>query len=164
MDEQMQRVLVVENDPARISWFRRHVRRRALTVAPDYSSAVAALSKFKFDEVWLDFDLDGRRNGADVAHFMTTRLARPHRPGRVVVHSACPSGALAIEQTLRRVGFSVESKPFQTPGGAGGGSGRGRRATSAGSSARRFQKRRERAQVAWRNLACYQGYSERRGT
>jgi CheY-like chemotaxis protein len=104
-------VLVVENSPERIAWFRQRFSKASLTVATRAAAAQQALSKTTFHEVWLDFDLDGMGNGADVA-FVIARLPKRRRPARVVVHSANLAGALSSSLTLKAAKFTVEEKPF----------------------------------------------------
>jgi CheY-like chemotaxis protein len=104
------RILVVENDPERLDQFRNRFGP-TMVEARDFRQATAALSKHRFAEVWLDFDLNGRRNGADVAYAMRT-LPRRRRPTRVVCHSTNLRGAHAVFVTLKNVGFNVETQPF----------------------------------------------------
>lgn len=107
------RVLLVEDSPERIAWFRRRLRTAILKVARNYADAVKALGGPRFDLVLLDHDIDdAARNGQDVAAFMAMRLARCRRPARVVVHSTDPAGSLGIERTLVRAGFVADGSPF----------------------------------------------------
>ncbi len=97
-------VLVVDDSPERLAAFRRQFGPAA-TYVTSYAAAVETLTASTFDEVWLDFDLGGRKNGTNLA-FWLRRLPQQRRP-RVVIHSENPAGALAMFLTLRS-GFRVE--------------------------------------------------------
>src|SRR6266545_5541907 len=101
--------LVVDDSPERLEFFRE--RLPGCMVATSYDEAVAALGRRRFRTVFLDCDILGSRSGADIAYWMTRRLARARRP-RVIVQSTNGRGALAIEVTLRSAGFDVEAQPF----------------------------------------------------
>ena len=102
------RVLVVEDNPERRVAFREHYP--GCVVAANYAQALVALDGV-YDLVFLDHDIDLGHNGADVAFHMVG-LARELRPHLVVVHSSNRAGSLAIFQTLKRVGFNVEQRPY----------------------------------------------------
>ncbi len=100
------RILVVDDSADRLAAFRRRFGSAA-TYASSFSAAVEALTTSTFTEVWLDFDLGGQQNGADLAFWMR-RLPRQRRP-RVVIHSENPAGALSMLLTLR-YSFHVEMR------------------------------------------------------
>lgn len=104
------RVLVLEDNPERLDFFR-HFFPGCVT-ATSYPEAVSALAGPRFDEIWLDHDIGGTENGADVAFWMATKLPRANWPDRVVVHSWSVPGSLAITQTLRRIGMPVEQRKY----------------------------------------------------
>jgi hypothetical protein len=104
------RRFVLEDDPSRLAHFR--ALFPGCVTAETYRGAVAALRGERFDEVYLDHDIPGDKNGCDVAYWMTTKLARRRRPRVVVVHSLNRAGAMAIRLTLEGAGFTVASRPY----------------------------------------------------
>jgi hypothetical protein len=92
------RILVVDDAPERLAAFRRRFGSAA-TYVNSYTDAVESLTTGAFEEVWLDFDLGGRKNGADLA-FWLRRLARRRHP-KVFIHSENAAGALSMLLTLR---------------------------------------------------------------
>jgi len=98
--------LVVDDSPERLAAFRQQFGSAA-TYVTSYTAAVGALTATRFDQVWLDFDLGGAKNGADVA-FSLRRLPRQRRP-RVFIHSENASGAYSMLTTLRGR-FQVEMR------------------------------------------------------
>lgn len=105
------RVLVVDDSNARLAAFRQRFGSAA-TYVTSYAAAVEALSTGVFDEVWLDHDLGGQQNGADLAAWMC-RLPRRRRP-RVVIHSENPAGALSMLRTLRGMFVEMRQPPPRT--------------------------------------------------
>jgi len=59
-------ILIVEDSSDRSSVFLDCFKDNCLIVAT-YKGAVAALKKQAFDEIWLDHDIIGNKNGCDVA-------------------------------------------------------------------------------------------------
>ena len=103
------RVLILEDNPERQEVFR-HLFQGCVVVS-NYVEAVSALHGPRYDEVWLDFDIEFGHNGADVA-FDMARMPVEKWPGRVIVHSSNRAGSLAIYMTLKRVGMTVEQRPY----------------------------------------------------
>ena len=103
------RVLVLEDNPERQEVFRKLFP--GCMVVSTYAGAVAALEGPRFDEVWLDFDIEFSFNGADVAFFMAQQ-PRDKWPDRAIVHSSNARGSLAIYMTLRKAGMQVEQRPY----------------------------------------------------
>ena len=101
-------VLVVEDNLERQAAFREHYV--GCVIAANYAQALLALDG-TYDLVFLDHDIDFEHNGADVAFHMV-HMAHLQRPSLVVVHSSNHAGSLAIFQTLKRVGFNVEQRPY----------------------------------------------------
>ncbi len=86
-------------------------------MARDPAEALAALRVYGPDlaELWLDHDLgrhpDGRRRDVMpvVAELLRAADAgAPYAIGRILIHSANPSGALAIRRALEVAGYAVE--------------------------------------------------------
>ena len=103
------RVFVLEDNPGRLDFFRKLFP--GCVTAINYPEAVAALEGTRFDLVYLDHDIPGSENGADVAFWMT-RMPREKWPDKVIVHSSNVRGSLAIFFTLRRAGFAVEQQMY----------------------------------------------------
>lgn len=107
-------ILVVEDSAERIRIFKEQFAADTCTVVSSYCGAVTALYGFAFDEIWLDYDLGvGRLSGADVAEWMVENLPPDRRP-RVIVHSAHAVGAITIAAILRRAGFDVQQRPWNS--------------------------------------------------
>jgi hypothetical protein len=108
--ETAKRVFVLEDNPERLEFFRSF--SPGCVTAMSYDDAVGALAGSRFDEVWLDYDIVGTKNGCDVAYWMATQLSRTSWPGLVLVHSWNVRGSLAIIQTLRHFGMPVEQRRY----------------------------------------------------
>ena len=103
------RVFVLEDNPQRLELFRKTFPDCVTAVS--YPEAIAALEGPRFDLIYLDHDIPGSENGADVAFWMT-RMPREKWPDKVIVHSWSVRGSLAIYVTLKRVGFEVVQERY----------------------------------------------------
>lgn len=121
-------VLIVEDDENRMAVFRGNLFvRDAITWAPTAADGIRLLKLHKYDLVMLDHDLADAHymnieltaesaaayeledTGQDVARFIAT-MDDP--PPFVFVHSWNPTGALAMESTLKGAGISTFRSPF----------------------------------------------------
>jgi CheY-like chemotaxis protein len=111
----MKRFLFLDDQPERHKRFNEicaplNVRVRGAWSAED---AIRALSSCEvFDCVWLDHDLGDYGNylyepstGLVVAQFIALHLPIEKLPRNVIIHSWNPSGARAMERTLRENGY-----------------------------------------------------------
>lgn len=105
------KILIVEDDDRRIRRFKRNLIGASVVVAKTSHMARYMLTEFRFDAVFLDYDLhlmDGSQIkdvgcGLDVAEFMTTRDCPPIRT--VIIHSFNPEGAMAMHAVLTQAGI-----------------------------------------------------------
>ena len=116
-----QRVLIVEDDEARCSWFREHLRGRLLDVTCDVALAVRWLAERDYNAVLLDHDLadehyfsnepDDERTGYAVARWLAENPTA-QRDALVIVHSLNYTGAQRMLAVLRDAGREAEHIPF----------------------------------------------------
>lgn len=106
-----ERVLVVEDDPARLAWF--HAWHPTMDAVDAPARAIALLQLGGYDRLYLDQDLGrGDAVGRDVSTWLA---AHPEiAPAlRIIVHSMNEGSAQKIERELRAAGRPVERIPFQ---------------------------------------------------
>ena len=118
------KVLFVDDQIQRHDTFRRKVDLiHTIIPAFTYEQACNALREHRFDEAWLDHDLqdymyfeDGRTReytGADIARYIATELDKAKIPKKVVVHSFNAPGAANMAAILKEAGVPVELRPFR---------------------------------------------------
>ncbi len=106
-----ERVLVVEDDPARLAWFRAWYPDLHAVDDPEW--AIALLQLGGYDRLYLDQDLGrGDAVGRDVSTWLA---AHPETAPalQIIVHSMNEVSAQKIERDLRAGGRPVERIPFQ---------------------------------------------------
>ena len=110
-------VLVVEDNPERISWFKKHLPADTV-YAMSPSKAENVIGAHRFDVVFLDHDAIPEFVERSDPHYLdktfynvATMLARQGYDGQVVIHSHNPVGARRLEHVLARHAH-VEVIPF----------------------------------------------------
>ena len=117
----MKRVLVVEDDETRCSWFRARLAGAEVDITCDVAQAVAWLGERDYAAVLLDHDLtdahyrsnepDDERTGYAVALWLARHPDR-QRDATLIVHSLNYTGAARMVETLRAAGRDAEHVPF----------------------------------------------------
>ena len=115
------RVLLLDDDVLRHSWFAKRFKRDTLDVAANASQAIELLSKNRYDVIFLDHDLlpehyyaeetDDERTGYAVASWLASRPDR-QAASSIVVHTRNADGALRMVELLRASGRQAEHVPF----------------------------------------------------
>ena len=115
------RVLVVEDDESRCSWFRERLRGSLLDVTCDVRQAVSWLAERDYSAVLLDHDLadehyfssepDDERTGYAVARWLAENPTA-QRDALIVIHSLNYTGAQRMLAVLRDAGREAEHIPF----------------------------------------------------
>jgi DNA-binding NarL/FixJ family response regulator len=102
------RVLVLEDNEARVRKFRRELVGNVVDFARDAEEALALIGARAYDLVFLDHDLGGEEmadsRGANTGYRVASLLARDGKNGaaRVVLHSCNPAGAGMMALALPR--------------------------------------------------------------
>ncbi|HST53427.1 MAG TPA: cyclic-phosphate processing receiver domain-containing protein [Pyrinomonadaceae bacterium] len=119
--EKQPRILIVEDDEARCSWFRQRLNGRALDVTCDVRVAIEWLATREYEAVLLDHDLadehyfsntpDDERTGYAVARWLADNPTR-QRDALVIVHSLNYEGAHRMVNAMRDAGRDAEHVPF----------------------------------------------------
>jgi DNA-binding NtrC family response regulator len=90
------KILLVEDSPQRLDFFRYFYRDHDVHSATDAAEAVRLLSKEEIDLVHLDYDLADGASSLDVAEY----IAR-HKPNlTVIIHSENQGGVVHLEALL----------------------------------------------------------------
>ena len=115
------RILIVEDDEARCSWFRERLRGSRLDVTCDVRVAVRWLAERDYHAVLLDHDLadehyfsnepDDERTGYAVARWLAEHPTA-QRDALIIVHSLNYTGAQRMLAVLREAGREAEHIPF----------------------------------------------------
>jgi hypothetical protein len=120
------RILFLDDDDDRHNRFRGHVEPAHTVVSVHtVKEAIEALKGERFDQVWLDHDLDltyivdgvaiaPEETGKDVAHYISLHMERDKMPFVVVIHSVNPGGAREMEGILLDGGVIAFRRPFHT--------------------------------------------------
>ncbi|HJQ33512.1 MAG TPA: cyclic-phosphate processing receiver domain-containing protein [Pyrinomonadaceae bacterium] len=123
MDEMTggRRILIVEDDEARCSWFRERLNGSLLDVTCDVAVAVRWLAERDYHAVLLDHDLadehyfsnepDDERTGYAVARWLAEHPTA-QRDAIIIVHSLNYTGAQRMLAVLRDAGREAEHIPF----------------------------------------------------
>src|ERR671938_547526 len=117
----MSRILLVEDDEERCTWFRARLAGYELDVTCDVREAVAWLAEHEYTAILLDHDLaeehyfsnepDDERTGYAVAAWLAAHPDRS-RTALIVIHSLNYVGAQRMLDTLRDSGRDAEHVPF----------------------------------------------------
>lgn len=115
----MKRILVVEDDTNRILYFKKVAINNnwKIIFSRTYISSIFFLLFFRFDTIFLDHDLIGRKTGHDVAKFIRKFAIQ----GQIIIHSLNSVGAQNIQNVLPgsiRIPFYTlkNSRTFLTKG------------------------------------------------
>ncbi|GAB5493630.1 MAG: hypothetical protein Phog2KO_38450 [Phototrophicaceae bacterium] len=98
------KILLLEDNPNRIKYFKNGLKNHHLTVCTHAKSAKKALKKAQFDIIFLDHDLRGYPEdpesdncGSEIAHYIIAReIGCPH----IILHTENPIGREAMEDIL----------------------------------------------------------------
>ena len=91
------RILIIEDTPARQEALTRLCREHAWVLVHTAARAMTLLSAYRFDLIFLDYDLAGPEKGEAVAAFIPQS---PNREARVIVHAMNANGAAKIRAIL----------------------------------------------------------------
>lgn len=115
------RVLIVEDDESRCSWFQEKFADNELDLTCSVEQAFAWLAVWDYDVILLDHDLieehylselhDDERTGYAVAAWLASHPDR-QRDATIIVHSLNYGGADRMLETLREAGRDAEHVPF----------------------------------------------------
>ncbi|MBC7931965.1 MAG: hypothetical protein H7Z38_15510 [Rubrivivax sp.] len=115
------RVLIVEDDETRCSWFRERLQGRQLDVTCDVRTAIRWLAERDYEAIMLDHDLaeehylsdisDDERTGYAVARWLADNPTS-QRDALIIIHSLNYEGARRMLAVLRDAGREVEHVPF----------------------------------------------------
>ncbi|HEX8708020.1 MAG TPA: cyclic-phosphate processing receiver domain-containing protein [Pyrinomonadaceae bacterium] len=118
---QEQRVLIVEDDSTRCSWFRQKFSARPVDLTCDVKEAARWLAEREYTMILLDHDLveehyfsdepDDERTGYAVASWLAAHPDR-QREAVVIIHSLNYLGAQRMLDLLRDAGRDAEHIPF----------------------------------------------------
>ncbi|MDQ3920397.1 MAG: hypothetical protein M3348_18190 [Acidobacteriota bacterium] len=120
-EESGARVLVVEDDETRCTWFRERLEGRRLDVTCDAQTAIRWLAERDYVAVLLDHDLaeehyfsnepDDERTGYAVARWLAEHPSA-QRDATIIIHSLNYVGASRMLGVLRAAGRDAEHIPF----------------------------------------------------
>jgi CheY-like chemotaxis protein len=115
------RVLIVEDDEMRCTWFRERLRGLRLDVTCDVRTAIGWLAERDYEAVLLDHDLaeehyfsdrrDDERTGYAVARWLADNPTS-QRDALIIIHSLNYEGAHRMLAVLRDAGRDAEHVPF----------------------------------------------------
>ena len=115
------RILLVEDDEVRCTWFRQKVASHVLDITCDVGQAIGWLNEREYSTILLDHDLmeehyfsdehDDERTGYAVAAWLAAHPDR-HRNALIVVHSLNYAGAQRMLDILHDAGRDAEHIPF----------------------------------------------------
>lgn len=115
------RVLIVEDDETRCTWFQEKFADNELDLTCNVQQAFAWLAVWDYDVIMLDHDLveehyfselhDDERTGYAVAAWLATHPDK-QRDATIIVHSLNFAGADRMLETLRGAGRDAEHVPF----------------------------------------------------
>jgi CheY-like chemotaxis protein len=120
-EAEIERILIVEDDPQRCAWFREKFSGRTLDVTCDVREAIGWLAERDYSAIMLDHDLsdehyfsdepDDARTGYAVASWLAEHADR-QRDALIVIHSLNYTGAQRMLDRLRDGGREAEHVPF----------------------------------------------------
>lgn len=115
------RVLLLDDDTRRHSWFERRFRGDSLDVAETAADAIELLSTNFYDAIFLDHDLlpehyysettDDERTGYAVAQWLAEHT-EAQQASTIMVHTRNADGAMRMVELMRRSGRNTEYVPF----------------------------------------------------
>ena len=101
-------ILILENSPKRIAWFREHFAGETLMITSSPDVAIELLTLTEFDRIYLDHDLldwhltcdatCDKTTGLAVAKFLAESKASPE--SIITIHSLHRAGAERMRQAL----------------------------------------------------------------
>jgi CheY-like chemotaxis protein len=116
-----ERILIVEDDPVRCSWFEQKFAGRQMDVTCDAGEAIKWLDARDYRMILLDHDLseehyfseqrDDERTGYAVAAWLAAHTDR-QRDAMIVIHSLNYAGAQRMLDALQDAGREAEHIPF----------------------------------------------------
>ena len=120
-NESDQRVLIVEDDEERCSWFSERLRGLQLDMTCDVRTAISWLCERNYVAVMLDHDLaeehyfsdkrDDERTGYAVARWLADNPTS-QRDALIIIHSLNYEGARRMLAVMRDAGRDAEHVPF----------------------------------------------------
>lgn len=120
-NDSVSRVLIVEDDERRCSWFRDRLRGLRLDVTCDVRTAISWLAERDYEAILLDHDLaeehyfsdsrDDERTGYAVARRLADNPTS-QRDALIIIHSLNDEGAGRMLTVLRDAGRDAEHIPF----------------------------------------------------
>ena len=106
------KILLVEDTPSHIEWFRQHFVGHDLTVTDEPLMACEFLLRAHFDRLYLDHDLGKEpRAGRDVATWLI-RHPRVLPDLEIITHTTNPVSGPKIKHELRAAKRKVVWRPF----------------------------------------------------
>lgn len=115
------RVLIVEDDETRCTWFRERLRGRQLDVTCDVQTAISWLAERNYAAILLDHDLieehyfsdirDDERTGYAVARWLADNPTSQN-DSIIIIHSLNYDGADRMLAVLHNAGRDAEHVPF----------------------------------------------------
>ncbi len=99
-------ILVLEDEPSRIEWFRKFTEGHRADFVDDAKTAIIAIHRLKYDVILLDHDLDGRvyvpsdepNTGFQVAKAIPGTI---NRDTVIVIHSHNDTGTKKMASVLK---------------------------------------------------------------
>jgi len=116
------KVLVLEDNPARISFFQSACKGDELHIATTMDGFADAVSSEVFDKMFLDHDLggltfvssDSENSGYQAVKYMVEHGLQ--RNADIIVHSCNPAGAQNMVSLLQSMDYKVRAAPFMLGG------------------------------------------------
>jgi CheY-like chemotaxis protein len=120
-DDTLERILIVEDDESRCSWFRAQLAGHMIDVTCVAAQAICWLAEREYLMILLDHDLieehyfsdapDDDRTGYAVAAYLARRIDI-QRDATIIIHSLNYQGAARMLCVLREAGRDAEHIPF----------------------------------------------------
>jgi CheY-like chemotaxis protein len=115
------RVLLLDDDTRRHTWFSKRFTGDLLDIADDVSAAIHLLEENVYDAIFLDHDLlpehygsnesDEKHSGLAVAAWLAAR-PQIQPASTIIVHTRNADGAMRMVEQLRNSGRQAEYVPF----------------------------------------------------
>ena len=111
------RILVVEDDPERHAFFLRELGEHDVCICQNAFKGSNAITKSKFDMIFLDHDLGGRvfvnSDDENTGYQVALKVkGSPNEGAEFIVHSMNVVGAENIVKHLEGIGCNVRYEPY----------------------------------------------------